>query len=717
MVGTIPDKQEYIPKPERIDVSFNVKLPFTIKYNKGELWYGYLCRLAIANGYNSTYSFLRDINSNKNIQWDYYNQRMGYDCDRPLGDIANIKDGEWLIEGTPLGVMAMLSSRTRLGMFVRKTSWKTSKDNQIVAQTPSYVQTLRICPKCKKTEGADWYIHLCHNLPGVTVCKDHGCALHEYKGVKGYEMTNDNYSAIEPTDDALEYAKFMAYLQDNCLECSIRSIKDACIKELEKRDITRKELKTWLKENVGTSLESYRFNGISTQEAFSLIKALFGGSPGFISALGTYHENRKEEFLASIKGRFELVGEYRDTIVRVRCLKCGTVFPETPISLIQGWGCPKCSESLSEDEIALQILQRAADKGWTSDFRHFSNWSTPYKFTDKDGKTVKMKLFNFVAMISGESQKKKRLHVKQHKQGKAGVTEKKVAAKEQLESRTKNYAESVEKHGFVLEGWYQRKENAVFKLKHKECGGSFEVLRVNFLLSPYCRCCTEIRPKTVQNGKREALGKDRVEQLRSFIETYCLTRKGHIISNEEIASQLGTLEKKHVSNILSVLKKKGKVDHIGPRLWCNHEEEYSIDDIIYACFNRGMQGYEGFPVCDSLYIRLGGCLENPTRAYAFKDRGKGTAHLDHTTINDVPVVKIPTIIDVDKVDIMSFSFIMTLWNSSLLSKPELIDEIYMLLCKKGMSVDSLSETAKKFPALVRKKLAKYLEGKEGEKHE
>lgn len=714
MVGTIPDKLHYT-KPKGMEVILNVKLPFTIKYKKGELWYGYLCRLAIANGYDSTYSFLQDVNEQKDIQWDYWNQRMGYDCDRPFGDIGNISDGEWLLEGTPLGMMAMLSSRSKLGMYVRNHSWETHKDNQLIPRLSSFVQKLRICPKCREIEGDDWFIHLDHNLPEVTVCHIHECALHVYDGVKGYEMTRNDYHALKPEKEALEYAKFVSKLQEASIECSVIGFQEACKTELNRRDITMKELNDWLGKNASKSLNYNRFYGVDTKEAYIIGKAVFGNADGLISALSKYIENHENDFQEAIKGRYSLVGKYRDTVVRIKCLQCGAIFPETPLSIIQGWGCPECSKVLTSDDIVLQILQKAADKGWTSDFKHFRNWSEVYSFTNKEGLTIRRKLKNFVSMISGEinrpSQRKNKVkqiqRIDKSTQKVKTKNTKEVKTKSTEELRTKIYKDIAENKGFVLESWRTRKRQTVLSLKHKKCGGVFDVLKVNFILSPFCRCCEGIRPR-LANKKREALGKEKAEELKEIIEEYCMSRKGNIISNEEIQSLLIGPEKKHVSSYLSSLRKKGKMDLLDSRLWCNHGEEYSIDDIIHAHFNRGVAGYEGLPICDSLFLKLGGTLKNPKRAYVFSDRGKGTAHLDHVDICDVPVVKVPTKIPFDENESYAFAFIMTIWHSDLLSEPKLLNEIYGLLCNQGMQDSDIRKEAGRFPNFIEKKVESFL---------
>ncbi|MGN1190738.1 MAG: hypothetical protein ACI4SL_10140, partial [Candidatus Ornithospirochaeta sp.] len=149
-----------------------------------------------------------------------------------------------------------------------------------------------------------------------------------------------------------------------------------------------------------------RFYGVDTKEAYIIGKAVFGNADGLISALSKYIENHENDFQEAIKGRFSLVGKYRDTVVRIKCLQCGAIFPETPLSIIQGWGCPECSKVLTSDDIVLQILQKAADKGWTSDFKHFRNWSEVYSFTNKEGVTIKRPLKDFVSMISGETSRK-----------------------------------------------------------------------------------------------------------------------------------------------------------------------------------------------------------------------------------------------------------------------------------------------------------------------
>ena len=207
-----------------------------------------------------------------------------------------------------------------------------------------------MCPECMKQEGDRRIIHLSHQLPFVKVCHIHNTELKKY-----YYAYNKN-QLVEYEESYIDinhevefgFAKFMKELNDTSISYSLSDlIVDMNIKmetypaSYYMRNDDEYPLKLIFDKYM---FIPHRFNlhYNNAEDLFKLMYFIYR-DPTEIK-LPSYTDHYLE-FTKHLEKKYELISEYNETLIELKCLKCGYVFITTVRLILYGHQCPNCTEN------------------------------------------------------------------------------------------------------------------------------------------------------------------------------------------------------------------------------------------------------------------------------------------------------------------------------------------------------------------------------------
>lgn len=206
-----------------------------------------------------------------------------------------------------------------------------------------------MCTECMKEEGEKRIIHLSHQLPFVKVCHEHNTVLKKYY----YAYNKDDFIEYEESyidiNNTVEfgYAKFMKKLNETSLNFSLTDLildmnmkMEAYPASYYMRNNDEYPLKLIFDKYM---VMPHRFNleYSNAEDMFKLMYFIYR-DPKEIR-LPNY-TNHYMEFTKHIENKFELISEYKETIIEFKCLKCGYIFISTPRLILYGHQCPNCTK-------------------------------------------------------------------------------------------------------------------------------------------------------------------------------------------------------------------------------------------------------------------------------------------------------------------------------------------------------------------------------------
>lgn len=294
-----------------------MNLPFIVTLQKDELLYSFVLRIMKANGFDDVLSFVRNCISTTKHSLSY---DVGYDLHEFLENIGYEDISSFYLNTTIYkGLFPLMSKQTASGYFIRKPN-------------KPMISELKFCPKCKK-EDKIFYYHRAHQMPGVTVCYKHGCALNTYIGPQNEEFKEPlNYITNNVYEKSLEYAIFAKELLDKGIQISL----EETLKLIPSNIDYDKEMKEYLdliNESSNNFLGNIRTTAARNNEEILLTMLLFLYKN--VSNLLTNVPSKQ----INIDKNFELLSSYRNDLVEVKCLECNTCFLTVPWNI----NCYNCN--------------------------------------------------------------------------------------------------------------------------------------------------------------------------------------------------------------------------------------------------------------------------------------------------------------------------------------------------------------------------------------
>lgn len=340
-----------------------------------EILYSFLMRTARANGFNNTKLFFDCYHLKKpgqsityEYRWDIY--RLIEAISKKNEDVVKFYLKTEMFSGIAPFATRELTSH-RIGVLCSRPEIK-----KMLTKTRPVISHLKCCPICQqedKEKYGYWYYHRAHQMPEVTTCYKHGCKLKKFIGNKGNEFSvaEEDYEDCRAYSCSEEYARWCKEVLDAGIQYSITEIRELIkyelrckkylpygqkrlIKALKKYDdmVTADEVERFLKTDLCqkgyANIKMYLF----------MLMFVFSGD---VSAMikGLKADSIKYKFAAAIYGEYELVSEWREDIVELRCCTCGTRFITTPARILAGWGCPECDSKITQAALFKRLFDIA----------------------------------------------------------------------------------------------------------------------------------------------------------------------------------------------------------------------------------------------------------------------------------------------------------------------------------------------------------------------
>lgn len=385
---------------------------------EGEHMWSFLSRLAEANGLEGATAFMKDIGVY--ISPFRKNQFLnGFSCEVPYPEIDRIFDigtpNDWRLDATTYGLKSLFLSRYRQlsHLYSYSSLWK--QKTSFWARHVSDVNSMQACPECIEEDIREgrFHYHVEHQVNGIGYCPKHGIRLVPVEKIDGetseptfslmtglnfrvmhlgLEELRDLYAECREKDfrgTAITHASeleerigmfWRAFIRERP-DGTMEDLQDAITARLRKKYRARetwklkmamfddKRLKDYLP--IGSNARTMQLmtdspiTYVNPQDAMTLIAGIFESPEDLFENL--HIRSCREEFETASHDRFELIGPYRESLITVRCLECGKVFPTTPLAIASELGCPECNRKLSNPEIMLRMFEKASAGQWYLD--------------------------------------------------------------------------------------------------------------------------------------------------------------------------------------------------------------------------------------------------------------------------------------------------------------------------------------------------------------
>ena len=209
-----------------------------------------------------------------------------------------------------------------------------------------------LCEHCMKEDqenGRFPIIHLSHQLPGVKVCPIHNVKLNKYYLVdrKHFPFGFERYDEVnqsEVSDSDYRYAIFMYELSKTKMDYTL----DELIQDMNQKmdnNYAIHFLEELSDEHLVCLYNKYSCKGDFTFEgnnALDLFRLMYFIYRDPINIHILPKNEHFEAFREKIDGKYELIGDYRESLVELKCLNCGETFITTHRLILNHHECPHC---------------------------------------------------------------------------------------------------------------------------------------------------------------------------------------------------------------------------------------------------------------------------------------------------------------------------------------------------------------------------------------
>ena len=317
-------------------------------YHKGEVLHSFLFRTAMLNGYTSVEEMLRKTQDIQNPKYQKNFRDVNYDSSANFTDTLDFDDCfDWLRSGTlypELQAFSPVSPEDRLKKYVTdvqvKSKFKVHEE---------LIYSLYSCPECRREEGENWYFHKEHQMPYMFYCPKHKVRLEKYSGLRYHEHEGaPDFEPVPEKENEERLAYFTKAIYNADFECSPWSIVGALNTKFRGMS-SRTSVIPYIEDRyplIGSipSMAMNDFNENRTplppKYCIPFIAYLFDTPEEFMSSVAM-GQSCQEKFLQAIHGKFELLTEYHNDAVKVRCLECRAVYYVHPPTFSKNPVCYK----------------------------------------------------------------------------------------------------------------------------------------------------------------------------------------------------------------------------------------------------------------------------------------------------------------------------------------------------------------------------------------
>lgn len=459
-----------------------MKLFNIVKIKEDEILYSYLLRLSRANGFDDLREFLGvakilpHYEDEKNvyrfvrydIHSDLYPLLNAIECSA-IG-VAELYRATSLFPITSLVCSRAITSH-RIGMLSRYRC-RTS----LITPLEDTFQGVKFCPCCRKNDleaDGEWHYYRSHQIPGVTVCHHHGCALCLFQGKRGFELDLEQLSTEKDVKErSLEYAKFAHDLLTVDLDADINIISHIVLNRMKELGYSKQTLDQ-LQKDMGTYVELlntplktfFRWfpskSQCDLQTCITLILYLFGDIKTFLSYLPS---NPTPDTETQISHSYELISPQRKDIIELLCPHCQAPFLSSYRRIKSGWGCPDCDAKRTDQELFQHLFETASFGDY--ELLKFSNMNKKIEIRHSAcGRVYSIRSRDFLE-----------------------------ESKRCMCGKSSSYAEVERRVDLVgdFDLIHFQSTTMPFRILHKGCGSEFSVNYGRFIRHPKCKICENL---------------------------------------------------------------------------------------------------------------------------------------------------------------------------------------------------------------------------------
>ena len=524
--------------------------------------------------------------------WDRPEVLKADGLSKGMYDVVDIQGIEPMMQMTTLPALIPLMSRGQASRYIRSTCSLRHGNTVLSSRPASVVDLPRHCPVCDAQAA---YVRTWHCIPGVSVCAEHGVPLVEH-------LVNPAGEIIEhemvPQPMALEYARFTKALSEAEPKFSMQETLPALRnriatyeKETGRRFLTQLESMGLNRAAAGIAYVMRYMepcdNELPFEEVLTALMVLYGSAEAFINDVTA--ESSRERFMQAIKGRFELLSEYDERIVRLRCLDCGYEFPMTPHAILTGWGCPVEDAELTEQELFMQLFN-ATNDGYEliGEYKDSQHAITVEELAT--GKVRQIKPDRFINFPH------------------AGMMGKEPLPFEAVRKE-------VEQDGNYVLNAVSRNTEILVDVTHKTCGERYVLSLRKFRRRTGCRCCDaivadgalpmgvsmDISGLVVADGRKDR--REDTERLRSVIAAFG--------DEPFFLEDITFTDKRFIANTVSRMAREGEIRKLGSGVYCSASADPSFLDVVDAKFVVRHGERRGFHCGRTLLQDLGLSIDDP----------------------------------------------------------------------------------------------------------
>lgn len=540
-------------------------------------------------------------------------QLPSYDCNSAGLDFGfRLPDDELFLHTSLYPGLAPLMSRGAQARYVNGF-WSLRHGKDVLGEKArSLVTEVRRCPECwresREEYGSPTYFRD-HNMPGVSVCLRHGCALERFVGERGRELTQDCFDEVEVLPNAMEYARFCHDLLEAGIQCCLQDVIRAVRDVLRDRyDVESLKTCSALPEVPWVTAYGRCIPGIARtlldknvvqpdpKQVIALLLFLFGSVGDLEKAITT--DSPISAFIMEIREKAELISEYRDTFVRVRCCRCGYESGTTPHSMVTGIGCPQCLKGISQAQMFSRQFAKVG-KGYRclTAIRSMSGSITIEKTAT--GERMVCRFSDFINFGTyGVDGYVPGFRSRLPETGRHPL----VCTDEAIQDELSGMG------NFVLEGHRKTYSMHWLDIRHTDCGGLFTIDLTNMRRIPRCRIC-QMKKTSVPRKTEKVAGKEKKDRSKENAMIWDrIAGSDGVIFNEDF-HDIGSPEMVRLR--LAVLSRRGLLQSVYQGVWCRKDFHATPDTVVDRMWIHRGGKRTGFPIGDSLLQNLGCPVDDP----------------------------------------------------------------------------------------------------------
>ncbi|MCH4040574.1 MAG: TniQ family protein [Lachnospiraceae bacterium] len=589
-------------------------IPVTIQRETDELLYSWVLRLSDANGFRNVRSFVNAYITPNATPSEKARRVLKYDL---LEDYENIfralslpvDKQELFLSSGMFPFYRLFLTREQQAAILDAAFRNNARSGSDVTKT-RMISALRLCPQCMKEDTektGHFYYHRSHQLPGVTVCPEHGCALEEVRMVSMHELDPDPAAVPYKTGpESMPFARYAAALLREgpdgraeglkeclCREADVRYGRDgyaAFLRDYESRygqtlpDWKRKASLFWKSAHSALYLDPV-----------TMVYGLMLWFPDVRDLLERLPDAAAEppEFDAALKrSGCQMLSPYAESVVELKH-SCGHVFSISPAELMRQWACPVCSPCDAPEN-----RETDARTGGEAMFRREIRDLTGSDYTLVSPYVDRTRKVSIRHNVCG--------HVQEYKPS-AFLDGQRCRFCGQLR-RMDQLEKAVDT---LFRGQYRitaRRTANLFTIQDREAGTSRDMTAARILQELTRPTPSPLLPMADGGQKELPAVPTEIAEIRRWISEHC--PKGEPVFLEDVRPE-GIPYAVIKSRVADLCKKRHVLEAVSPGIYRYPEDRFTPDEIVYFRYLMRNGRHIGYPVNRSALYALGIITDKP----------------------------------------------------------------------------------------------------------